>query len=65
MALIDGSADRRGGIALLEKHAASGDSGKAMAVLAEGYFSEGSSQQAIDMFRRAIKEDPSAGESPV
>ena len=59
MALIDGSADRRGGIALLERHAASGDSGRAMAVLAEGYFSEGSNQQAIDMFHRAIKEDPS------
>ena len=43
VALIDGSADRRAGIALLEKHASSrAIPAKAMAVLAEGYFSEGS-----------------------
>jgi predicted CXXCH cytochrome family protein len=59
VAMITGSADRPGGIGLLEKHLQAGISATAMAVLGEGYLSEGSIQKSIEVFRRAAGEDPS------
>src|SRR5260221_273899 len=59
VALITGSADRRHGIALLERAVEAGAPAKAIAVLGEGYFAEGSIDRAIEMFRRAAGQDPS------
>jgi predicted CXXCH cytochrome family protein len=59
VASITGSADRRGGISLLEHTVQSGIPAKAMAVLGEGYLAEGSVQQAIDAFSQAAAKDPS------
>jgi predicted CXXCH cytochrome family protein len=59
VALITGSADRRRGIALLERAVHAGAPAKAIAVLGEGYLAEGSIDRAIEMFRRAVAQDPS------
>src|SRR5262249_9096807 len=58
VALITGSADRPGGIALLERVVAAGAPAKAIAVLGEGYLAEGSTDRAVEMFRRAAAQDP-------
>jgi predicted CXXCH cytochrome family protein len=59
VALITGSADRRRGIELLERATQSVAPAKAIAVLGEGYLADGSTDRAIEMFRRAAAQDSS------
>ena len=58
VALITGGADRKQGIALLERQLQAGGPAKALAVLGEGYLAEGDSSQAVVMFRKATEKYP-------
>src|SRR5204863_8697948 len=62
-ALITGGADRRTGIAMLERAVGKDAPAKALAVLGEGYLGEGDAPRAIDMFRRAAEKDPALGKA--
>src|SRR5262249_12362021 len=60
VASITASADRRTGIALLERATRAEASAKALAVLGEGYLEEGDTNAAIRMFERAVEKDAKA-----
>ncbi|MCU1329927.1 MAG: tetratricopeptide repeat protein, partial [Bryobacterales bacterium] len=59
-ALIVGGADRRDGIAKMQKSLNPNSPAKATAVLGEGYFAEGNSDRAIELFQQSLAKNPAA-----